>query len=77
MPFLSTLLMKHILLRNKEARIYCFISQRHHSHNLLSISASGFKGNITCPGCDSTGEAERSYPTSEVMGGGQKEQPHV
>ena len=25
------------------------------------------------PGCDSAGAAERSYPTSEVRGGGQEE----
>ena len=29
------------------------------------------------PGYDSTGAAERSYPTSEVRGSGQEEQPHV
>ena len=29
------------------------------------------------PGCDSTGTAERGYPTSEVRGGGQEELPHV
>ena len=29
------------------------------------------------PGCDSTGTAERSYPTSEVRGGGREELPHV
>ena len=29
------------------------------------------------PGCDSTRTAERSYPTSEVRGGGREEQPHV
>ena len=30
------------------------------------------------PGCDSgAGVAERSYPTSEVRGGGGEEQPHV
>ena len=28
-------------------------------------------------GCDSTGAAERSYPTSEFRGGGWKEQPHI
>ena len=29
------------------------------------------------PGCDGTGMAERSYPTSEARGGGREEQPHV
>ena len=29
------------------------------------------------PGCDGTGTAERSYPTSEVRGGSQEEQPQV
>ena len=29
------------------------------------------------PGCDSTGAAKRSYPTSEARGGGREEQPHV
>ena len=29
------------------------------------------------PGCDSTGTAERSYPTSKVRGSGQEEQPHL
>ena len=29
------------------------------------------------PGCDSTGTAERSYPTSKVRGRGQEELPHV
>ena len=29
------------------------------------------------PGCDSTGVAERSYPTSKARGGGREEQPHV
>ena len=29
------------------------------------------------PGCDGAGAAERSYPTSEVGGGGREEQPHV
>ena len=29
------------------------------------------------PGCDTSGAAERSYPTSEVRGGGREEQPHV
>ena len=29
------------------------------------------------PGCDGTRTAERSYPTSEVRGGGREEQPHV
>ena len=29
------------------------------------------------PGCDSTGTAERSYPTSEGRGGGREEQPHL
>ena len=28
-------------------------------------------------GCDGAGAAERSYPTSEVRGGSQEEQPHV
>ena len=29
------------------------------------------------PGCDSSGVAERSYPTSEVKNGGQEELPHA
>ena len=29
------------------------------------------------PGCDGTGMAERSYPTSEVRGSGREEQPQV
>ena len=29
------------------------------------------------PGCDGAGTAERSYPVSEVRGGGQKELPSV
>ena len=29
------------------------------------------------PGCDGAGMAERSYPESEVRGGGREEQPHV
>ena len=29
------------------------------------------------PGCDSAGAAKRSYPTSEVRGGGREELPHV
>ena len=29
------------------------------------------------PGCDSTGAAERSYPTPKARGSGQEEQPHV
>ena len=29
------------------------------------------------PGYDSTGTAERSYPTSEAGGSGREEQPHV
>ena len=29
------------------------------------------------PGCDGTGAAERSYPTSKVRGGSWEEQPHV
>ena len=29
------------------------------------------------PGCDSTGVAERSYPKTEVMGGGPEEQLHI
>ena len=29
------------------------------------------------PGCDGSGTAERSYPTSKVRGGGQEEQPHL
>ena len=28
-------------------------------------------------GCDGTGAAERSYPTSEVRGGSREKQPHV
>ena len=28
------------------------------------------------PGCDGTGTAERSYPASEVRGGGWEELPH-
>ena len=27
------------------------------------------------PGCNGSGTAERGYPTSEAMGGGQEEQP--
>ena len=29
------------------------------------------------PGCDGAGTAERSYPTSEVRGGGREEIPHT
>ena len=29
------------------------------------------------PGCDSTGTAGRSYPASEVRGGGREKQPHI
>ena len=29
------------------------------------------------PGCDSAGAAKRSYPTSEVRGGGLEEKPHL
>ena len=29
------------------------------------------------PGCDCSGTAERSYPASEVRGGGREELPHV
>ena len=29
------------------------------------------------PGCDGTGAAERSYPTSEVRGVDHEEQPHI
>ena len=29
------------------------------------------------PGCDGTGMAERSYPTSKVRGSSWEEQPHV
>ena len=29
------------------------------------------------PGCDGAGAAERSYPTSEVRGGGREEVPHA
>ena len=29
------------------------------------------------PGCNSTGAAKRSFPTSEVRGGGREEKPHV
>ena len=29
------------------------------------------------PGCHGAGTAERSYPTSEVRGGGQEELPHA
>ena len=29
------------------------------------------------PGCDGAGMAERSYPASEVRGGGREELPHV
>ena len=29
------------------------------------------------PGCDGTGMAERSYPTSEVRGSGREELPHA
>ena len=32
---------------------------------------------LRVPGWDGTGMAERSYPTSEVRGGSQEEQPHV
>ena len=32
---------------------------------------------VRCDGAQSTGAAERSYPVSEVRGGGRKEQPHV
>ena len=31
----------------------------------------------SAPGCDGAGTAERSYPRSEVRGGGQEELPHV
>ena len=29
------------------------------------------------PGCDGAGTAERSYPVSEVRGGGRQELPHA
>ena len=29
------------------------------------------------PGCNSAGAAERSYPMSEVRGGGREELPHI
>ena len=29
------------------------------------------------PGCDGTGVAKKSQPTSEARGGGREEQPHV
>ena len=32
---------------------------------------------MTVQGCDGTGTAKRSYPVSEVRGGGREEQPHT
>ena len=32
---------------------------------------------MRAPGCDGAGAAEKSYPMSEVRGGGWEEQPHV
>ena len=32
---------------------------------------------LRVPGCDSAGTAEKSYPASEVRGGGREELPHA
>ena len=46
-----------------------------HGLELPHVRSQGQRPRV--PGCDSAGMAERSYPTSEVRGGGREELPHV
>ena len=46
-----------------------------HGLELPHVRSQGQRPRV--PGCDSAGMAERSYPTSEVRGGGQEEIPLI
>ena len=51
------------------------ITQKRSGEELPLSQGQGWQ--LRAPGCDSTGAAETSYPTSEVRGCGREEQHHI
>ena len=51
------------------------MSEGWRSRGVIACPRSGQRQRV--PGCDGTGMAERSYPTSKVRGSGREEQLHV
>ena len=48
---------------------------KHSREDIPHVRGQGQRSRL--PGCDSAGTAGRSYPASEVRGGGREKQPHI